>query len=152
MLMLTIVMMPVMTACGGSSSPDPVENGEACELAEDCAGGTCLTALGEGVADNPMVFPDGYCTNECSWDSSGQDVGCDAETEGCLQYNLTGEQYCFQQGCVSDADCREGYTCTPVGFWVVDNFCLPSQDSSARETQPEQNQEELYSRNEVYTE
>lgn len=111
----------VLTACGGEPEPQP--NGEACEVPEDCEMGTCLTALGDPEKGG-LPFPDGMCTNECSFD----DEDSCASDETCLVYKPTGEHYCFVD-CNPKAkhdECeREEYACTCIGFFCDVTVCLP---------------------------
>ena len=92
----------LLAACGGDKPVPLAENGEACELSEDCLSETCLTEYGDGVP-----VPGGICTDECEWnDPASEDVDTCVEGEICLRYFKTSEKHCYLV-CQSDRDCRE---------------------------------------------
>jgi hypothetical protein len=72
-------------------------NGEACQAAGECAGGTCMTS-----------WPDGYCTETCDPVNS---PSCGAG--GLCEY-VVGGAMCMAQ-CTPGVppDCRSQYTCMP---------------------------------------
>jgi hypothetical protein len=78
--------------------------GKACEAAEDCEGGQCLTM-------RPLVgeLPGGYCSGACL-----EDAHCGAGGV-CMPSILGGAGSCYE-ACAADGDCtREGYRCRPLG-------------------------------------
>jgi len=78
--------------------------GKACESADDCEGGQCLTM-------RPLVgdLPGGYCSGACL-----EDAHCGAGGL-CLPSILGGAGSCYE-ACATDVDCaRDGYRCRPLG-------------------------------------
>jgi hypothetical protein len=85
-----------------------LDNGDPCDEATNCAGGSCLT--GE-------AYPGGYCTHT--------DCGSDAECtlgDTCVT-EQEGTSFCAA-GCFNDAECRNGYACLPV-LGTNSRACLP---------------------------
>jgi hypothetical protein len=106
--------------------------GNACAAGQFCMGGTCM-APSSGALDpgRPCVqnsdcpgggecgpgalgFPGGYCLYGCPMgDPDGSECG---PTGVCIQFGTgpTAQNIC-QRECTSDAGCRSGYFCQPVG-------------------------------------
>ena len=119
-LLGVLVLLFVVSACGGGLEPAP--NGEACEIDLDCESDLCLTVLGT------RVVQDGLCTNDCDLET---DEGCDADSEICLRFNQTGEDFCYPT-CAVNEDCREGYAC--VSFLTDPrNACVPVPPSNRQD-------------------
>jgi hypothetical protein len=104
--------------------PEPIglDDGEACSTESDCEGGTCIP--------HPD-WPDGYCTTlgcETRADCATEDTQVDNR---CLQgrrYNL-----CVRM-CSSSDECRDGYSCHPVGGGQ--GFCAPGGGGQASDADP----------------
>jgi hypothetical protein len=110
------VCFALLAGCGDDAPPpDPLPNGDVCEVGEGCESGLCVTDLGD------YHIEDGMCTSEC--DLVAQ-TGCDILTEMCLKYNPTGEQFCYQL-CESHEDCREGWECYNFGWLIPLHACIP---------------------------
>lgn len=123
----------IFAACGdGIDEPDLSLVGEACEAAIDCESDDCrqeLTGTHWLYGEMTMELTGGMCTTSCTWSYEGTEEeqlqsDC-AEGEQCLAY-LGGDPLCFQ-GCETDDDCREDYTCTDLGDF---NTCLPPEEAA----------------------
>lgn len=129
-----ILLVVAFAGCGddggGVGEPDaapPALDGEACELAEECASGACVTDILEGE----ILFPNGMCLDDCSADRFGCDEGanCVPVTTACSadDPNLPDcVSYCTIL-CESDIDCRvdEDYGCLKLSPWELYRYCLP---------------------------
>jgi len=96
--------------------------GAPCEAADECEGGTCLTATQDGV----VQFEGGMCSAECDGLAGG---GCIEGEEHCLTYIATEESHCYQ-ACEYDGpddQCRDGYRCLSVAFLTF--ACMPPTPS-----------------------
>jgi len=121
---IVLVSILFVLSCAGGTD-DPVENGESCDVAEDCLSGYCLTEFVDGT-----TIDGGMCTDECEWNDDLTDT-C-VEGEICLRWNATGEKVCFQE-CTSNDDCRsndtecndDDWTCECLDSFCSERACLP---------------------------
>ena len=113
-IIAAISLVAALAACGDNID---TSDGAACAADEACASGLCVTAFA-----NDREVAGGLCTRACEWEGEFEDT-C-PEGEWCLQYNRTGEKYCYAS-CTSDEDCRgeEGWDCRDLGFGI--QACLP---------------------------
>lgn len=123
----------IFAACGNSiDQTDPALVGEACAESTDCETDDCrLELVGQDWLGQPisMELSGGMCTTGCTWSYDGTyeenlQSSCE-DSQQCLAYG-GGEPICFQ-GCESDDDCREDYTCTALGEFST---CLPPEDTA----------------------
>jgi hypothetical protein len=108
--------------CQPEPQPLGLDDGEACTSDSDCGGGTCIP--------HPE-WPDGYCTTM----GCETRVDCATEVGGvdnrCLQGR--GFDLCVRM-CDSSEECREGYTCQPVGGGQ--SFCAPGGGGQTSDADP----------------
>ena len=138
MIMRTIfasLLFFAFAGCGDDAAPK-TQNGEACELAEDCESSDCRQEI-EGCHPffgcRSYALPGGMCTDKCTW-LEDKDVPFEellqadcAEGEQCLGVNGDAESTVCFQGCETQEDCREDYVCTLLaGF----STCLPPSDAA----------------------
>lgn len=126
-ILLLACMIPL--GCGDNFRAGSI--GEACEVNMDCEGDRCLNELGEPDEFGHIVFPDGMCTQACSFDDAdaGSNYGCPAG-DLCIEYTpggaRSGDQFCLP-GCETDRDCRVDYVCfdfsSPFEDW--NGACVP---------------------------
>jgi hypothetical protein len=112
--------------------PDPVglDDGEACSADSECEGGSCIL---------DPEWPDGYCTT----------VGCEtredcAKSVGQVDNRcLHGREYnlCVRM-CETSEECRDGYSCQPLGRGQA--FCAPGGGGQTSDAEPGLNNPEEY--------
>lgn len=120
-LSLWLIIPVLLAACGDDGGVGRVD-GDACEVDDQCVSDLCVTKYGDNVE-----APGGFCTVECEWlyDDNGDYIGDDCvEGYTCLNYNRTGEMFCYLL-CESGEDCREedGWACAFVDFSTL--ACIP---------------------------
>ena len=114
-----------LSACGDGLN-EIGSTGDACEVNDDCTGGTCGLHFGDDLETEELEgddFPGGYCTNECDayWQCEWDEL--------CLGYNplVDPTRTCYKM-CTEDEDCRvnEGYLCVQLSpFNAEAKVCLP---------------------------
>ncbi len=117
--------------CRPAPATDQLDDGvvgDECTAAEDCPGGTCLTAtpgIIGGVGSMPL--PGGYCSGRCL------DATHCGEGGVCQRFPIvSGPGTCYL-GCASDDDCdRDGYRCRDLGTGM--RGCSPAADPLPNDT------------------
>ncbi len=117
----------------GDDAPEKTQNGEACELGEECASEVCyleLVSKGFFGTEQTYELTDGMCTDLCEWPLDGtideRWQGSCIEDELCLVFG-TSDSICFQE-CSEDLTCREDYECVMLA--PGKSSCLPPSDAA----------------------
>lgn len=109
------------------AAPEPLADGvagRACANDEDCGGGamSCTTTLGDRPA------PGGYCSVACA---IHEDCGAGGVCINGITISTISSGRCLGV-CATDADCREGYTCSLFGGPTSEGAgaCTPALESA----------------------
>jgi hypothetical protein len=139
-------MYPDRQYCGpGCMSDDVCTDGRACYAAE----GTCsepfdTRELGQSCSSDPGACSGGTCLREYESGYPGSYcifLGCDSDapdaSDGCPGDGVClakGETTFCLDGCTGDADCREGYSCSPSDPTdaTSTSACVPSCTADAQ--------------------
>jgi len=103
------------SACTNGQVGEPCLNGDECSGISEPLTANCFTNMAG------TIFPDGYCTAQCTGDSPDPCVPGGGE---CIEV-YTNMRFCIRP-CVDSAECRTpDYVCDVIGN-AVGTFCIPA--------------------------
>ncbi|MCI0571950.1 MAG: hypothetical protein L0Y66_14450 [Myxococcaceae bacterium] len=104
-LLLALLLTVPAVACDSSRTGDPCLTSLDCLPPQTCY----VRPIADAGFPAEATFPSGFCSRAC--DAEGAGGGC----SGGSVCALSGGVLICAPTCQADTDCREGYTCQPVG-------------------------------------